>query len=44
MGLSISPGRQEEEILSKVLRLRNNEVCVESGILSEVDLRTLGEF
>lgn len=43
-GIVHIPWRQEEEILSKVLRLRNNEVCVESGILSEVDLRTLGEF
>jgi regulator of RNase E activity RraA len=43
-GIVHIPWRQEEEILSKVLRLRNNEVCVEKGILSEVDLRTLGEF
>jgi len=43
-GIVHIPWRQEKEILSKVLRLRNNEVCVEKGILSEVDLRTLGEF
>jgi regulator of RNase E activity RraA/CMP-N-acetylneuraminic acid synthetase len=43
-GIVHIPWRQEEEIISKVLRLRNNEVCVEKGIISEVDLRTLGEF
>ena len=43
-GIVHIPWKQEEEIMSKVLRLRNNEVCVEKGILSEVDLRTLGDF
>ena len=43
-GIVHIPWKHEEEIISKVLRLRNNEVCVERGILSEVDLRTLGEF